>query len=68
LYADEVTVAGRLSTRERINIAGAEDTTLFNSFLDEWLAEVPSDTIVELDVSAENITYSRSVDFILQRL
>ena len=68
LYADELTVAGRLSMRERINIASAEDTALFNSFLDAWLAEVPSDTILELDVSAENITYSKSVDLILQRL
>jgi deoxyadenosine/deoxycytidine kinase len=68
LCADEVTVAGRLSTRERINIASAEDTALFNSFLDEWLGEVPFDTILELDVSAENITYSKSVDLILQRL
>ena len=68
LNADEATVANRLSTRERINLASAEDTAVFNSFLDEWLAEVPSDTILELDVSAENITYSKSVDLILQRI
>ena len=68
LYADEITVADRLSTRDRINIASAEDTALFNSFLDEWLAEVPSDKILELDVSKENIAYSKSVNSILKRL
>ena len=68
LCADESTVADRLSTRDRINIASAEDTVLFNSFLDVWLAEVPSDTILELDVSKENIAYAKSVDLILQRI
>lgn len=68
LNADEATVASRLSTRDRINIASAEDTALFNSFLDEWLAEVPSDKLLELDVSKENITYSKSVKSILERL
>jgi deoxyadenosine/deoxycytidine kinase len=68
LQADEATVASRISTRERINIASAKDTALFNSFLDEWLAEVPSDTILELDVSKENLTYSNSVSSILKKL
>jgi deoxyadenosine/deoxycytidine kinase len=68
LNADEVTVADRLSTRDRINIASAEDTAVFNSFLDDWLAEVPSDTILELDVSKESIDYSKSVNLILERL
>src|SRR6266540_3416233 len=36
LCADETTVASRLSTRDRINIATSEDTALFTSFLDEW--------------------------------
>jgi len=68
LHADEITVADRLSTRDRINIASAEDTALFNSFLDEWLAEVSSNSLLELDVSEENITYSKSVKTILERL
>ena len=68
LYADEITVADRLSRRERINVANAEDTALFNSFLDVWLVEVPSDTILELEVSKEDIAYSKSVNSILERL
>ena len=70
LRADEATVASRLSTRERINIATAEDTALFNSFLDEWLTTIPSPSsqILELDVSDETLEYSRSVAIILQKL
>ena len=68
LHADEMTVAERLSTRARINIANAEDTALFNSFLDEWLADIPSEDILQLDVSNEDIDYSKSVNIILGRL
>ena len=68
LRADVSTVADRLSTRDRINIASAEDTALFNSFLDEWLAGVQSDHILQLDVSHETLGYEKSVDIILNRL
>ena len=68
LNADEGTVARRLSRRERVNIASAEDTALFNSFLDEWLAGIPSSQVLELDVSNENIAYSKSVDAILKKI
>ena len=68
LNADEGTVAHRLSTRARVNIASAEDTALFNSFLDEWLATIPATQVLELDVSEEDITYSKSVDMILKRI
>jgi deoxyadenosine/deoxycytidine kinase len=66
LMADEETVAGRLSTRDRINIASAEDTSLFNSFLDEWLASVPSNQILTLNVSHESEAYAISVKCIFE--
>ncbi|HXF84164.1 MAG TPA: deoxynucleoside kinase [Anaerolineales bacterium] len=68
LRADEITVTTRLSTRDRINIARAEDTALFDSFLDEWLASMPSEQILELDVSNENLDYNRSVHLILAKI
>jgi deoxyadenosine/deoxycytidine kinase len=68
LVADEATVAERLATRDRINIARAEDTALFNSFLDEWLATVPSDQVLNLDVSHETLEYEQSQKMILERL
>jgi deoxyadenosine/deoxycytidine kinase len=68
LCANERTIAKRLSARDRINIASAEDTSLFNLFLDEWLASIPSDHVVELDVSNEALDYERSVDIVLSNL
>ena len=68
LCADEITVADRMSRRKRINIASAEDTALFNSFLDEWLVSLPSDQIVELDVTDESIEYTQSAEKILNRI
>ena len=65
LRADESTVAGRLSTRERINIAQADDTALFDSFLDEWLDSIPTAQKLELDVSKETMGYEKSVKMIL---
>jgi deoxyadenosine/deoxycytidine kinase len=68
LNADEDTVAGRLSRRRRINIASADDTTLFESYLDEWLASVPSSRILQLDVSNESLDYVQSVGIILDTI
>jgi len=65
LRADESTVAGRLSTRDRINIASPEDNSLFNVFLDQWLASIPFDQILELEVSNETLGYEKSVKTIL---
>jgi deoxyadenosine/deoxycytidine kinase len=68
LVADEGTVAARLSTRDRINIARAEDTALFNSFLEEWLASVPSGQVLNVDVSHERLDYEASKRIILERV
>ena len=67
MNADEHTIARRLAMRNRINIARAEDTALFNSFVDEWLATIPTDQIVELDVSDETLGYEKSVKVILDK-
>ena len=68
LCADEGTVASRLTARDRINIANADDTALFNTLLDEWLASLPSDTRMELDVSHESMDYKRSIETILNHI
>ena len=67
LWADENTIARRLSRRDRINIVSPADTALFNSFLDEWLASIPSEQVLALDVSSETVDYERSVKAILNR-
>lgn len=68
LCADEITVAKRLSTRDRINIASAEDTALFDSYLDEWLATIPPNQLLELDVSNETLDYQTCIKFIQKRI
>lgn len=66
LDADVETVASRLSMRDRVNIANAEDTALFNSYLDEWLATIPSDQVLTIDVSNEFLDYSKSVNLVIE--
>lgn len=68
LHADEITVADRLSMRDRINIASADDTALFDSFLDEWLASIPPNEILKLDASNETVEYEQSVNIVLGRI
>ena len=68
LAADEETVAARLSTRDRINIASADDTKTFNSFLDEWLASLPSEHVLKLDVSNETLGYEHSIGVVEERI
>ena len=65
LCASEAVIADRLAARDRINIARAEDTAIFNSFLEAWLASIPSERILKLDVSDEPLDYAHSVRRIL---
>jgi deoxyadenosine/deoxycytidine kinase len=65
LRADQETVAGRLSARERINIASAEDFATFESFLDEWLATLEPIRILEVDVTQNDPEYLQSIPGIL---
>ena len=68
LNADKETVSGRLSERKRVNIASVDDTFMFTSFMDEWLAAIPSDQILELDVTKESLDYTQSVNAILDTI
>ncbi len=68
LTASAETIQTRLASRNRINIASAQDAKLLNSFLEEWLKSVPLDRIVELDVSTEKPDYPNSRAVILKRL
>jgi len=68
LRGDKRTVANRLFMRDRINIASAEDFTLMESFLDEWLDTFPRNQIIEIDVTDEGLDYSGSIRQILARV
>ena len=66
LNADIEIVTSRMAGRQRINIASAEDTALFNSFLDEWLVDISSAQKLELDVTDETLDYQHSTTSILE--
>jgi len=68
LCADEGMIASRLASRKRINVATADDASLFDSFLDEWLATLPADQILRLDVTNETLAYEQSVQIILDQI
>lgn len=68
LRADSKTVRARLAARSRINIASSEDAELLENYVSEWLATVPEENILRLDVSNEDTDYSRSVPLILDKI
>ena len=68
LCAEEGMVAARLASRDRINIATADDTALFNAYVEEWLASIPSTQILKLNVSHETLEYGQSVCIVLKTL
>jgi len=65
LKTDQDTVAGRLSARDRINIASPEDFMLFEYFLDEWLAALNPIYILEADISEDDPQYAWLVPSLL---
>ncbi|MFZ5857910.1 MAG: deoxynucleoside kinase [Chloroflexota bacterium] len=68
LTASDAAIRTRLAARDRINIASAADTSLLASFLDEWLAQVPRDRLLRLDVTEETESYQNVLPVILSRV
>jgi deoxyadenosine/deoxycytidine kinase len=68
LTASDKTIRARLAARDRINIATAADASLLASFLDEWLASVPPERILRLDVTHEPRVYSNCIPVIIARI
>ena len=65
LTASESAIRERLSRRERINIASAEDIALLNAYLAEWVDSLDPQRVIRLDVSAAREDYSDVVNAIL---
>jgi deoxyadenosine/deoxycytidine kinase len=68
LRADEGTVAGRLSARERINIASPEDFAQFESFIDDWLTTLDPIHILEVDVTENDPSYTQLAPLVLSEI
>ncbi len=68
LRADSHTVGERLASRNRINIASAQDAEFLESYIAEWLNPLPESQILRLDVSKEEKEYPLSVPRILDKI
>lgn len=68
LRADSQTVRERLASRNRINIASAQDVDLLESYITDWLDPLPESQILRLDVSKEEKGYPVSVPFIIDKI
>jgi deoxyadenosine/deoxycytidine kinase len=68
LTASAPVIRLRLAARNRINIASGQDAELLDGFLRAWLETVPLNQKIQLDVSDEDMNYSRSVERILARI
>jgi deoxyadenosine/deoxycytidine kinase len=65
--ADQI-ISQRLASRSRINIASSEDARLLDQYLEEWLKEVTEERILRLDLSNEDMGYSRSVESVMKKV
>lgn len=66
--ADEKTISERLASRNRINIASDKDALLLSQYLEEWLGNISGEKIIRLDISNEEIKYTKSIKLILERI
>ena len=68
LSASEETISARLASRNRINIASSEDAQAMDQFIKKWLASIPKNRVLELDVSNEGSDYLKSIPLILEKM
>jgi deoxyadenosine/deoxycytidine kinase len=68
LSASKEMIRQRLGGRDRINIASAEDLSLLDSLLEEWLATLAPEIVLRLDVSSVSPTYTELVPTLLNRI
>ena len=68
LSASAKTISDRLAARNRINIASSDDSQTVSRFMNEWLESISQEKIIRLDITQENINYTDSVPFILEKI
>jgi deoxyadenosine/deoxycytidine kinase len=68
LTASTEAIRQRLAGRARINIARADDLSLLDSYLDEWLATLAPEKILRLNVSSVSPAYTEVISSLLTRI
>lgn len=68
LIASDEVIHKRLSTRNRVNIATADDANLLKEYLEAWLADLPQENLLKFDVSNCDLTYNNILPKLLHRI
>ncbi len=68
LTASDEVIRQRLAARNRVNIATAADAALLKEYLEDWLNDLPQPTLLKLDVSNSDMTYSGILPKLLHRI
>jgi deoxyadenosine/deoxycytidine kinase len=68
LTASTEVIQQRLAGRNRINLASADDLSLLDSYLDEWLATLAPERLLRLDVSPVSPAYTEVIHSLLTRI
>jgi deoxyadenosine/deoxycytidine kinase len=68
LAASKEMIRQRLAGRDRINIASADDLSLLDSYLEEWLVSLPPERVLRLDVSSASLAYTEIIPSLLARI
>jgi deoxyadenosine/deoxycytidine kinase len=61
LTARPEVIARRLEQRNRVNIASAEDISMLDAFLADWLSTINAERILTIDVSADDPGYQKII-------
>lgn len=61
MHAPRHIVSERLASRNRINIASAEDAAFLERFIAEWLDSIPREHILHVDAALDGVEYSETV-------
>ena len=65
MHAPQSVIRQRLASRNRINIASADDAEIMGGFIQAWLESLPSEHVLHVDATHEGETYSESVQKIV---
>lgn len=68
LSADAEVVRARLASRDRINIASSDDAELLSQYIARWLDSIPMQKILRLDVSNEDVAFTKSIPVVMNKL
>lgn len=68
LTAPPEVIAARLASRDRVNVATAQDADRLGALVADWLATLPPGRVLPVDASPHDPAWSRALPGLLERL